>query len=108
MGDTDPNGALTLGLMIDETKEVPDAPVNESEEDDDDRESKALNRLKRLADTMTDAHDRRVIEAHEKLVCYLPAKGYGTTEFRMSEERRQALVNGGKQAMKEYLAAHPS
>ena len=33
----------------------------------------------------------------------LPAGGYGTTEFDMTEERRAALLEAGRITMKRYL-----
>jgi hypothetical protein len=45
-----------------------------------------------------------VIEAFEQFVCRLPAKGYGTTEFDMSDARRNALMAGGQAAMARYCA----
>jgi hypothetical protein len=44
-----------------------------------------------------------VIEAFEQFVCRLPAQGYGTTEFRMSDERREALIAAGRAAMHVYF-----
>jgi NTE family protein len=41
--------------------------------------------------------------AHADKVCRLPAKGYGTTEFDMTPERREALVAAGRAAMKKFL-----
>ena len=52
---------------------------------------------------MTQAHDKMVVEEFEDLVVRLPAKGYGTTEFDMTDERRQALVAAGQNAMAAYL-----
>jgi hypothetical protein len=44
-----------------------------------------------------------VIDAFEWLVARLPAKGFGTTEFDMSDARREALVNGGRTTMSAHL-----
>ncbi len=44
-----------------------------------------------------------IIDAFEKLVVRLPAQGYGTTEFDMSDERRDALVAAGRETMSQYL-----
>lgn len=66
-------------------------------------ELKTVQRLKRLADTATGAHDKMVMDQYSCLVAHLPAGGYGTTEFDMSDDRRQALVNGGREAMALYL-----
>jgi len=58
-------------------------------------------------DTATTAHDKMVIDEHASLVVRLPAAGYGTTEFDMSDERRDALVDAGKIAMALYLDTPP-
>ena len=98
-----------LGLLIDETLEVPGAGAPETNKAAS-AEQKLLSRIKtvqrvrRLIDTMTEAHDKQVITAHEDLVCRLPAKGYGTTEFDMSEARIEALIAAGRTAMVKYLA----
>ena len=67
-----------------------------------------MQRLKHLVDTMTGAHDKMVIEEYEHLVVRLPAAGYGTTEFDMSDERRNALVVAGRDTMGVYLDSHPA
>ena len=64
---------------------------------------KTVQRIRKLVDTMTTAHDKLAIKAHEKEICRLPAKGYGTTEFDMSDRRLQALIKAGRKAMKEYF-----
>ncbi|MFQ5456429.1 MAG: patatin-like phospholipase family protein [Nitrospirota bacterium] len=112
MGDTDPDAVPNLGLLIDETLPVEGSGNAEDEEETDSlagglvenaRRLKTVKRIMRLVNTMTNAHDRLAIEAHEKEVCRLPAKGYGTTEFDMSDSRLQALIMAGKKAMKEYF-----
>ena len=62
-----------------------------------------VQRIERLVDTATGAHDKLVIEEYAHLVARLPAQGYGTTEFDMTDERRTALVAAGRDAMKMYL-----
>jgi predicted acylesterase/phospholipase RssA len=66
-------------------------------------ELKTVQRLERLADTATGAHDKMVMDEYNDLVAHLPAAGYGTTEFDMSDERREALVQAGREAMQLYL-----
>ena len=61
-----------------------------------------------LVDTLTTAHDKMVIDAFSDLVVHLPAGGYGTTEFDMSDAKRTALVEAGRQAMRAYLDRHPA
>ncbi len=62
-------------------------------------------RVMGLIDTATQAHDKMVIEAFEQFVCRLPAKGYETTEFDMTDERRERLIAAGRAAMDHYFRA---
>ena len=57
--------------------------------------------------TTTSARDKYVIDEFEHLVVRLPARGYGTTEFNMTDERRELLVEAGRQVMKAYFAPPP-
>ena len=57
----------------------------------------------KLINTMTQAHDKMVIDSYERYVVHLPAKGYGTIEFGMSEARRDALVAAGRSAAEQYF-----
>ena len=102
--------AAVLGLLIDESLPVPpvarkrgilvDVKVKSGE-------LRAVQRITRLIDTMTGAHDKMVIEEFDHLVARLPAAGYGTTEFDMSDERREALVQAGRDAMAAYFDKQP-
>lgn len=112
MGDTDPDAAPNLGLLIDETLDVPgsgsaNTAVGSDKPGagllDNAKRLRTVQRITRLIDTMTDAHDRFAVAAHEKEVCRLPAKGYGTTEFDMDDNRLQALIKAGQNTMKNYL-----
>lgn len=68
-------------------------------------ELQTVQRLRRLVDTATGAHDKMVLDEYSHLVARLPAQGYGTTEFDMSDERREALVMAGREAMELYFDA---
>lgn len=128
MGDKDPDAVPTLGLLIDETREVAGAEDQESGSDGaleggagkaagegragGEREGKpslelrnlrTVKRIGRLVDTMTNSHDSHAIKAHARQICRLPAKGYGTTEFDMDPGRQDLLIAAGKKAMEEYL-----
>ena len=85
-----------LGLLIDESLAVPAKKGILVDINIKPGELKTVQRLQRLVDTMTGAHDKMVIEEYEHLVVRLPAAGYGTTEFDMSDERRNALVGAGR------------
>jgi len=112
MGDTDPAGAPNLGLLIDETLPVLNAGQPATLKADDSLKTDLLHhtkrlrivqRIKRLVDTMTGSFDQRIIDAHSREVCRLPAAGYGTTEFDMGEQRMTALIEAGRVAMSRFL-----
>jgi len=98
-----------LGLLIDERLPVPAAEGKGIFVDVDIKpgELRTVQRLQRLANTATTAHDKMVIDEYASLVARLPAAGYGTTEFDMSDERREALVDAGRTAMALYLDTPP-
>ncbi len=66
---------------------------------------RTAQRLKGLVDTVTQARDKMVIEENRRRVVRLPAMGYGTTEFGMPAERRDALVSAAAAATRAYFAA---
>ena len=94
-----------LGLLIDERLPVPAAGSKGVFVNIDIKpgELRTVQRLQRLVDTATTAHDKMVIEEHASRVVHLPAAGYGTTEFDMSDDRRTALVEAGRTAMAGYF-----
>ena len=99
MGDKTTDQLHVIGLLIDEGTPVPEAPqVAAAEGGFDFGRLQTVQRVMKLINTMTQAHDKKVIEAYERLVIRLPAKGYGTIEFGMSAERRKALVSAGRNA----------
>lgn len=113
MGPPPASPAIPLGLLIDEKLPVLGAGEKPKKGDDSNGLAENIERLKpvrrveRLVDTMMKAHDSLVIRDNEDKICRLPAKGYGTTEFDMSDARLQALVNAGRAAMKQYFDTHP-
>ena len=107
--DTDAHAAANLGLLIDETITVPGAVAVPGAPDAERPpllldHSRTVQRIGRLVDTMMGAQDNDEIKIHEKEICRLPAKGYGTTEFDMTQERLDALVEAGRTAMQAHLA----
>jgi len=100
-----------LGMLIDESVNVPNAPALPPKTGAPAKKKPAVEvgelstvqRLMNLVNTMLEARDKDVIAAFENLVVRLPAGGYGTTEFDMTPERRAALLEAGRQAMKRYL-----
>ncbi len=101
MGDTDPNGALNLGLLLDETLPVPGiAPAKPPVPV---QEMRVVQRLTRLMDTMMGARDTEEMRQHASEICRLPVKGYGTTEFDMPDAKLQALIEAGRSALEIHL-----
>jgi NTE family protein len=104
MGEKITDQLHVIGLLIDEGTPVADAPqVAAAEGGFDFGRLQTVQRVMKLINTMTQAHDKKVIEAYERLVIRLPAKGYGTIEFGMSAERRNALVSAGRNAAAQFF-----
>ena len=101
MGDTDPNGALNLGLLLDEQLPVPGiAPAKPPVPV---QEMRVVQRLTRLMDTMMGAQDNEEMRQHASEICRLPVKGYGTTEFDMPDAKLQPLIEAGRSALEIHL-----
>jgi len=102
-----------IGLLIDETLEVPGAGIPETKprkspgliDQDDFLETMKL-RINGLASTMLSAHDKAMLSAYKQLICHLPAKGIGTLEFDMAPQRMEAVRLAGEAAMEAFLASH--
>jgi len=99
MGNTDPNGAGTLGLLLDETLPVPGVPVSPTPRP----RLRSADRVTRLVDAMTGTSDADVMRQFPDLICHLPVQHYGTTEFRMSQDKMNRLIDAGRDAMNKYL-----
>jgi nitroreductase/predicted acylesterase/phospholipase RssA len=93
-----------LGLLIDESLDVPDQPSRPAHSGLGAARSRPIDRLRRLMTTATAAHDNVAIAAYARHVVHLPAGGYGTTEFDMEDQRREALVSAGRRAMRDFMA----
>ena len=92
-----------LGLLIDESLPVPGAEIDPTPPGDSIADLAPMERIIDLVETATQAHDKMVIEAFEQFVCRLPAQGYGTIEFNMTDERRERLIAAGRAAMSHYF-----
>jgi NTE family protein len=99
-----------IGFLIDETIPVPGAeepPETASTFqnlfDRLDLLQGTIWRIRGLADTIMSAHDKFIDEKELTYVCRLPAKGFGTLEFDMPQERMDALLKAGEAAMDVYF-----
>ena len=102
MGPPDTSGALPLGLMLDESLPVPGQNLNKPPDLLD--QNPVLRRISRLMDTMMGAQDNQEVRNHAADICRLPVKGYGTTEFAMSDAKLNDLVTAANHAMVAHLA----
>ncbi len=92
-----------LGLLIDESLPVTEEAERVAPAEGGLSTLPPALRIKGLVDTATQAHDKMVIDAFEQFVCRLPARGYQTTEFDMSDAKRDALIAAGERALAEYF-----
>lgn len=64
----------------------------------------AIQMFEALFETMKDAHDSRYISRkHEKNIIFIPTEGVLSTEFDLSDERKQALFQVGEQSANEFF-----
>ena len=60
--------------------------------------------FKALFTTMMDAHDARYISRkHEKNIVFIPTEGILTTEFELTDAKKQELVNIGREKTIKFL-----
>jgi len=101
-----------LGLLIDESLEVPGSDTSQLSEPalgqfglDDVKELEIVRRISNLVDTALSGHGKIIIDAYQDFVCRLPAKGYGTLEFEMTDQRMEAIIEAGRTTMEAYFEA---
>ena len=99
VGGESAENADSIGLLLDEQQHVPGQSITMANQ----KEGGFEHRLARLINAMTSARDRVVIERYHDIVCHLPVGGYGTTEFELSLERREALINTAYRHTKAFL-----
>ncbi|MBE2233114.1 MAG: patatin-like phospholipase family protein [Anaerolinea sp.] len=97
-----------LGLLIDESLQVPNRPERQNTFPPFLSKLSFVDRLKRLVNTATGAHDNLAKALYKANVVRLPAGGYETTQFGMSDKEREALVNAGREAMIAFLGISPA
>ncbi|MGE8204489.1 patatin-like phospholipase family protein [Heyndrickxia sp. NPDC080065] len=57
-----------------------------------------------LFETMKDAHDARYISRRlEKDIVFIPAKNYSSTDFQITKEKKDALIELGRSRTEEFL-----
>lgn len=105
-----PSPSSVIGLYIDSTLPVPGAeaapPKKQNMEQrlkSDSPWSRIVRRISDLVNTMTKSHDNLMMHTYPKTICRLPAQGYDTLEFDMSDERVKLLVDAGQAAMRQHL-----
>lgn len=101
-----------LGMLIDENETLADDLVDSESATAAQPSGLSslliVKRIQRLMDTALHANDMLYADRLEKMVLRLPAKGYGTTEFNMTDARREALVTAGRRHAREYFLQNTS
>lgn len=100
-----PHTDNVLGLLIDESLPVPNRPPRPTGSTTAFAGLRTVHRLHRLVNTVTSAHDNLAKAVFAANVVRLPAGGYGTTQFDMTDAEREALVAAGRQAMRDFIAS---
>jgi predicted acylesterase/phospholipase RssA len=101
-----PQAKNVLGFLIDDRLDVPNLPPPPEmiSLPAGAGELRTVRRLTGLVSTMMSAHDNMAVTVFAKHVVRLPSRGIGTTQFDMSDGQRNALVEGGRRSMREFLA----
>ncbi len=101
-----PQSKNVLGFLIDDRIAVPNLPPPPEQISIPAGvgELRTVRRLTGLVSTMMSAHDNMAVTVFAKHVVRLPARGIGTTQFDMTDGERNALVDGGRTAMRDFLA----
>lgn len=101
-----PKSKNVLGFLIDDRLPVPNLPPPPEmiSIPKGAGELRTVRRLTGLVSTMMSAHDNMAVTVFAKNVVRLPSRGIGTTQFDMSDAQRAALVDGGRIAMRDFLA----
>ena len=66
-----------------------------------------LHRPLRLLNTALGAYDYDYILENEAYICRIPVQGYGVTDFDLTEDRLEALIGSGYNAMVAHLQKTP-
>jgi NTE family protein len=99
-----PHAKNVLGLLIDESLPVPNRPPRTAAGGGLGLvDLRVVQHLHQLINTATGAHDNMAIAAFARHVVRLPAGGYGTTQFDMTDAEREALLSAGREAMRAFL-----
>jgi len=96
-----------IGLLLDETLAVPNAPQKKINKDKPHAHGSSLPLLgfiSELIDALTGWHDDQYIKVYAKQICRLPAQGYGTLEFEMPQDRMRPLIDAACDATEKFLS----
>jgi NTE family protein len=104
MGPPPEGDAFPVGLILDTTLDVPNAPPAPASSAFGALSTTRLGqRLTALTETMLHGVDMTLSDAASVHLCRLPARSYGITEFDMTEPRAKALVSAAAVATGAYL-----
>ncbi len=84
-----------LGIQL--SNQLKDIPKNKIDN--------AIQLFGALFETMKDAHDARYISRKDaKNIIFIPSDGFSTTEFSLSDEKKQLLMQHGRESAKKFFS----
>jgi NTE family protein len=105
MGDPEKE-ANVLGLLLDESRAVPGAPITDTHMQLMLNDLPGLALIGKMLRTVLEARDKRAIETASEHVVRLPTMGYAPFAFNLTPEQLQPLLNAGHNAMIDHLKTH--
>lgn len=85
-----------IGLKL--SHEIEERPINKI--------NNAIQLFGALFETMKDAHDARHISSrYEDDIIFIPTSGISPTEFSLTEEKKQLLIQNGKECAEKFLSS---
>ena len=83
-----------LGIKLSHQEQ--DNPIN--------KVNNAIQLFEALFETMKDAHDSRYISRkHEKNIIFIPTEGVATTEFKLTQKKKNSLMEVGRESAKNFF-----
>ena len=84
-----------LGIQL--NNQLKDIPKNKIDN--------AIQLFGALFETMKDAHDARYISKRDaKNIIFIPSNGFSPIEFDLSDEKKQALMQQGRENAREFFS----
>lgn len=102
-----PKTKNVLGFLLDDKQDIPNLPARTAVSSlfSGAGNLRTTQRLLGLVATMTSAHDNMATTVFAKNVVRLPSRGVGATQFDLTNAELNGMVEGGRIAMRNFLAS---